>query len=279
MRDDTIPVPGAPDRAVAYGDLTDDLLRTDWWTDEMVAARRHPRRRHPVRVRSAAASAPSSPSTTCGSAACPTSAIRVLTQLDTPWESYEYLTRVSQIPRGERLRSRLGVLPGQHLGLPELRRCARRWRDAVGSKPLWHVLVEPIFADYWTPKAGQAFESMEQESDRIRYPDMRRSRARSGWCAGASAAATSRSSPRPTGATPHQARRRSAAAYVHVAVGYPGLKFLPDLHGLPRDLPRLQQRRQRLRAARARLRAAAAARRAPWSSAAAASSPRACCSG
>ena len=37
MRDDTIPVPGAADRAVAYGDLTDDLLRTDWWTDEMLA--------------------------------------------------------------------------------------------------------------------------------------------------------------------------------------------------------------------------------------------------
>jgi len=37
MRDDTIPVPGAADRAVAYGDLTDDLLRTDWWTDAMLA--------------------------------------------------------------------------------------------------------------------------------------------------------------------------------------------------------------------------------------------------
>jgi len=35
----------------------------------------------------------------------PASDITVLTQLETPWSSYEYLTRVSQIPRGERLRS------------------------------------------------------------------------------------------------------------------------------------------------------------------------------
>ena len=43
MRDDTIPVPGAADRAVAYGDLTDDLLRTDWWTDAMLARAGVPR--------------------------------------------------------------------------------------------------------------------------------------------------------------------------------------------------------------------------------------------
>ena len=35
----------------------------------------------------------------------PASDITVLTQLETPWSSYEYLTRVSQIPRTERLRS------------------------------------------------------------------------------------------------------------------------------------------------------------------------------
>ena len=35
--------------------------------------------------------------------------------------------------------------------------------------PLWSVLTEPVFADYYTPKAGQAFESMEREYHRIRF--------------------------------------------------------------------------------------------------------------
>ena len=44
---------------------------------------------------------------------------------------------------------------------------------------------------------------------------------------------------------------------VHIAIGYPGLKFLPDLQKYRTEHQRLQQRRQRLRAARAHLRAAA----------------------
>ena len=35
----------------------------------------------------------------------PTNSIRILTNLNHPWQTYEYLTRVSQIPRSERLRS------------------------------------------------------------------------------------------------------------------------------------------------------------------------------
>lgn len=42
MRDDTIPVPGAPDRAGVSGpgtraDFTPELLRTGWWTDDLLA--------------------------------------------------------------------------------------------------------------------------------------------------------------------------------------------------------------------------------------------------
>ena len=224
MRDDTIPVPGAADRAVAYGDLTDDLLRTDWWTDAMLARADIPVVDIPfVSIGGGIGSFVTVDYLRiCG---VPPSAIRVFTQLDTPWESYEYLTRVSQIPRGERLRSDSASCPDNIWGFPSY---ALREAMATRSlKPLAHVLVEPLFDDYWTPKAGQAFDSMEQEYHRIRYPEMvvkgqvRMVRRRMGG--GYFTILTP-----PAGAT-RTKRVAFRSRYVHVAVGYPGLKFLPDL--------------------------------------------------
>ena len=89
------------------------------------------------------------------------------------------------------------------------------------------VLGEPIFDDYWTPKAGQAFETMEKEYHRIRYPEMvvkgqvRMVRRRIGG--GYFTILTP-----PEGAT-RTKRVAFRSRYVHIAVGYPGLKFLPDL--------------------------------------------------
>ncbi len=37
---------------------------------------------------------------------------------DQPWQTYEYLTRVSQVPRGERLRSDAGSNPDNIWGFP-----------------------------------------------------------------------------------------------------------------------------------------------------------------
>jgi len=107
----------------------------------------------------------------CGVYGVPAADITVLTQLETPWSSYEYLTRVSQIPRGERLRSDSKSTPDNIWGFPSY-----AVREAFGAKsvkgffsPLWNVMTEPILADYYTPKAGQAFETMEAEFNRIGY--------------------------------------------------------------------------------------------------------------
>ena len=224
MRDDTIPVPGAADRAVAYGDLTDDLLRTDWWTDAMLARADIPVVDIPfVSIGGGIGSFVTVDYLRiCG---VPTSAIRVFTQLDTPWESYEYLTRVSQIPRGERLRSDSASCPDNIWGFPSY--ALREAMATKSLKPLTQVLVEPLFDDYWTPKAGQAFASMEQEYHRIRYPEVvvkgqvRMVRRRMGG--GYFTILTP-----PAGAT-RTKRVAFRSRYVHVAVGYPGLKFLPDL--------------------------------------------------
>ncbi len=159
----------------------------------------------------------------------PASDITVLTQLETPWSSYEYLTRVSQIPRGERLRSDSKSTPDNIWGFPSYAvREAFAAQSAKGfALPLWNVLTEPILADYYTPKAGQAFDTMEREYHRISYPQcvrkgqvrMVRRRRDGGYF-------TILTPPAGATATKRLAYR---SPFVHVAIGYPGLKLLPDL--------------------------------------------------
>jgi hypothetical protein len=94
-------------------------------------------------------------------------------------------------------------------------------------EPLFQVAVEPILTDYYAPKAGQVFESMEKEYHRISYPEtvvrgqvrMVRRRAGGGYF-------TVLTPPQGAGRTKRIAFR---GEFVHFAIGYPGLKFLPDL--------------------------------------------------
>lgn len=231
MREDTILLPGAnraaapdPTGASQPGDLTPHLIETDWWSDEALARAGIPVVDVPfVSIGGGIGSFVTVDYLRiCG---VPTSSIRVLTQLENPWESYEYLTRVSQIPRRERLRSDSASCPDNIWGFPSY-----AVREAFASKslrPLFQVAVEPIFADYYTPKAGQAFSTMEKEYHRISYPDtvvkgqvrMVRRRVGGGYF-------TILTPPENTSRTRRIAFR---SQYVHVAIGYPGLKFLPDL--------------------------------------------------
>lgn len=209
---------------VITGDLTDQMLETDFWTDDLVAAAGIPI----VDV----------PFVTVGSgigsfvtvdylriAGVPTSQIRVLGTLDKPWQTYEYLTRVSQVPRPERLRSDSASRPDNIWGFPSY-----GFAEGVRKfniKVLWQLFSEPIFADYYTPKAGNVFEQLERESNRIGYDEMLvkglvrivRRRYGGGYF-------TILTPPEGASATKRVAFR---SQYVHVAVGYPGLKFLPEL--------------------------------------------------
>jgi len=205
------------------GDLTQELLTSDWWSDALVAVAGIP----VVDV----------PFVTLGGgigsfvtvdylriAGVPTDRMRVLSDIDFPWQTYEYLTKVSQIPRPERIRSDSASRPDNIWGFPSYA-VAEAIRDK-SLAPLWQVLVEPIWADYYTPRAGMVFEGLERESKRIRYADMLvngqvrmvRRRQGGGYF---------------TILTPPDAKpaRRVAfrSQFVHIAVGYPGLKFLPEL--------------------------------------------------
>ena len=212
-----------PVQPTAGGDLTEELVASDSWTDTMVGAAGIP----VVDV----------PLVTVGGgigsfvtvdylriAGITTDQIRVLSDIDLPWRTYEYLTRVSQIPRPERIRSDSASRPDNIWGFPSYA-LAEAFRDRT-LKPLQQVLVEPIWADYYTPRAGQVFAGLEREAKRISYLDMVvkgqvrmvRRRRGGGYF---------------TILTPPDAKPARRVAYrsqfVHLAVGYPGLKFLPEL--------------------------------------------------
>jgi hypothetical protein len=227
MSDKTITV-GSYD-AASYdgdqqGDLTERLIAQDVWTDQLLADQGIP--------------IVDSPMVTVGGgigsfvftdylriSGLPASSIRALSVLERPWQTYQYLTTVSQVPPQERLRSDAASNPGNIWGFPSY-----AFREAWSEKtlaPLWNVLTEPILCDYWTPKAGQVFAELQREADRIGWWQcvvngqvrMVRRRAEGGYF-------TILTPPSRQGQTKRVAYR---STHVHLAVGYPGLKFLPDL--------------------------------------------------
>lgn len=223
-----VSTPADPVVVTGTGDLTDALIATSVWTDRQVAEAGIP----VVDV----------PFVTIGGgigsfvtfdylriAGVRKEEIKVLGNNDAPWSTYEYLTRNSQIPRGERLRSDSASMPDCIWGFPSYAvreaLAAKGLRNKVG--PLWNVLTEPIWSNYYTPRAGQAFESMERETARVGYFDclekglvrMVRKREGGGYF-------TVLTPPEETTATRRVAYR---SRWVHIAVGYPGLKFLDDL--------------------------------------------------
>lgn len=164
-----------------------------------------------------------------------TSDINVVSNLSHPWQTYEHLARVSQIPRQERIRSDSASRPDNLWGFPSY-----AVTEAVRERslrPLLQVLVEPVLDDFYTPKLGMVLDSIHREAHRIRYWDMlfpgTASRVRRRVGGGYFTLLTPRSA---TAASPVLAERPGPAAIrsrdVHLAVGYPGLKFLPELTGL-----------------------------------------------
>lgn len=208
------------------GKLTDELVATSEWSDELVAA--------------AGIDIVDAPFVTVGGgmgsfamadylriAGVPARDIRVLTTLDTPWENYAYLTGVSQLPPEYRIRSDSSSMPDNIWGFPsyavQSAFSARTLRGFVA--PIWNVFTENLLSDYWTPLAGQVFRGLEREADRIGYwgcvehgqVRMVRRRAGGGYF---SVLTQERGTHR---------RVAFRSRFVHLAVGYPSIRFLPEL--------------------------------------------------
>ena len=206
------------------GDLTPELLETPLWTESMLA--------------SAGIPVIDVPFVTVGGgmgsfvmvdylkiAGVPADQIKVLTNIKFAWQTYEYLTRVSQIPNESRIRSDSSSRPDNIWGFPSYA-LSEAWQDKSLAH-LGHVLIEPIFADYWTPRRSTVFKSLERESKRIGYEKLiahgavRMVRRRDGG--GYFTILTPDAGTSPTKRVAYRSR------FVHIAVGYPGLRYLPDL--------------------------------------------------
>jgi pSer/pThr/pTyr-binding forkhead associated (FHA) protein len=148
-----------------------------------------------------------------------------------PYARYRRLCLNSQIPLHERLRSNSDSCPDNIWGWPSYA-LREAWHDFLAGKLgsagqyLWQVFAEPTFAQTYTPRAGNVFNSIDREAKRIgwshiyRYGRVRGIRKTED---GRYAIAYSRSS----------AQQRDhaflIARFVHLATGYPAIQFLPDL--------------------------------------------------
>lgn len=148
-----------------------------------------------------------------------------------PYGRYQRLCRNSQIPSHERLRSGSDSCPDNIWGWP-----GYAWREATRElfsgqissaiKHLWQVFAEPVLADTYTPRSGDVFASVEREAVRIGWDRMLRYgrfRAIRKTEDGRYVVAYSRTQ------SDYQDYRLLLARYIHIAPGYPAIKFLPDL--------------------------------------------------
>lgn len=148
-----------------------------------------------------------------------------------PYGRYQRLCRNSQIPPYERLRSGSDSCPDNIWGFPAYaqREAFREFfsgQVGLAIKHLWQVFAEPALADTYTPKSGEVFASIDREAARIGWDKMwryGRFRAIRKTEDGRYAIAYSRS----TGDRPDY--RILLTRYIHIAPGYPAIKFLPDL--------------------------------------------------
>ncbi len=208
--------------------LSDELLGRDIWSDDDVA-------RSGMRVSDAYVTSIGGGlgsfalADTLRVAGLGADQIAVVGDGEKPERTYRYLATNSQIPDHERLRSDAGSTMDNIWGWPSY-----AWREAAATKsftPLWNVLSEPFLTDYYTPEAGQVYESVAAEAERIGWTRMLRTgRARLvRRRAGGGYFTVFTPLDRPTAADGAPARTVIRSRYTHVAVGYPGVKFLPDL--------------------------------------------------
>ncbi|RCJ18403.1 hypothetical protein A6770_33165 [Nostoc minutum NIES-26] len=145
-----------------------------------------------------------------------------------PYARYRRLCQNSQIPLHERLRSNSDSCPDNIWGWPSYA-LREAWRDFTkgqinsAGKYLWQVFAEPTFAETYTPRSGNVFDSIDREVKRIgwnqiyRYGRVRAIRKTDD---GRYCVAYSR------GPGNHAFL---VSRYLHLATGYPAIQFLPDL--------------------------------------------------
>jgi hypothetical protein len=210
------------------GDLTDELIATPLWTEAMLDAAGIPIEDVELVTVGAGLGSFTLVDTLRIAGVAPSRLMAVGPSAD-PVETYRYLCQNSQIPAHERLRSDSASTPDNIWGFPSyaVREAAAAPSLSQKLSLLWNVFSEPVFSDYYTPRSGHAFDAIHREAGRIGWAQLHRPglvrMVRAKRDGGYFVLITP-----PEGAS---ATRRVAirTRYVHVGVGYPGVRFLPDL--------------------------------------------------
>ena len=147
-----------------------------------------------------------------------------------PYGRYQRLCQNSQIPGHERLRSNSDSCPDNLWGWPgygvrEMWQTAKQGQVRQTAKIAWQLFNEP-FTPTYTPIAQNVFDAMDREAKRIHWEAI--------WRQGRVRAIRQTDDGRYLIAySPMQENssqtRIIVCNYLHLAVGYPGVRFLPDL--------------------------------------------------
>jgi pSer/pThr/pTyr-binding forkhead associated (FHA) protein len=154
-----------------------------------------------------------------------------------PYARYKRLCQNSQIPDHERLRSNSESCPDNVWGFPgyalrESWKGFTRGRWISSAATAWQVVAEPDYSPTYTPRAGDVFDSVDVEAKRIGWDRMMsrgRIRTLRRLDDGRYAVAVS------SRADATHANAIYVGKNVHIALGYPGLQFLPDLRKYRED--------------------------------------------
>ncbi|MBG1261754.1 FHA domain-containing protein [Nostoc commune] len=145
-----------------------------------------------------------------------------------PYARYKRLCLNSQIPLYERLRSNSDSCPDNIWGWPSYA-LREAWHDCTKGqmksalKYLWQVFAEPTFAETYTPRGGNVFDSIDREAKRIGWNQI----YRYGRVRGIRKTDDGRYCIAYSHAPGNYAFLVSR--YLHLATGYPAIQFLPDL--------------------------------------------------
>lgn len=149
-----------------------------------------------------------------------------------PYARLRRLCRNSQILDHDRLRSDSGGTPDNIWGWPgyalrEMGRDLRGGRVRHAARLAWQIFSEPVLGDPFTPQAGDVFASLDREARRIGWRNIRR-------CGRVQAIRQTNDGRYVAAYAPTMALkggcRLIVARYVHLAVGYPQVRVLPELH-------------------------------------------------
>jgi pSer/pThr/pTyr-binding forkhead associated (FHA) protein len=149
-----------------------------------------------------------------------------------PYTRFKRLCYRSQMPPDQRLRSNSDACPDNIWGWPgyAVRECwdaLRRGDLRSAARLLWQVFGEPTFAETYTPRASAVYAAIDREAARIGWSRM--------WRCGRAQAIRKTADGRYVVACsrPDQSAgpidQLIVAQHLHVAVGYPSVRMLPDV--------------------------------------------------